>query len=245
MRVLGIEFDMVDGQRARLLLEQWAEAGCFRHVVTANAELVMRARSDPAVAGVLARADLVVADGVGVVWASRVLQPPGLPARLPGVELVPWLLGRAAESRFPVYLLGARPEVLERLLCRLRAAYPHLPIAGAHHGYFQDEEEVAAAVGRARARIVLVGLGQPRQEQFIAKYGPTWHGAVAMGVGGTFDVLAGAVPRAPAWMRARGLEWLYRLAREPRRWRRQLALPLFAGRVLYERAGMALRNRRS
>jgi len=232
--VLGVGFDPVTREEALRVVVGLAEGGGVHQVVTAGAELVMMAGRDPALSASLARATLVLPDGAGVVWASRRLHPPGLPARVPGVELAAQLLQLAENHRWPVFLLGARPWVLDTLVTRLRKTQPGLTIAGARHGYFDSDQERAMArrIARQRPRLLLVALGQPRQERFIAAYQDHWKDLVAVGVGGSFDVLAGVVPRAPVWMRRQGLEWLYRLLREPKRWRRQLALPAFTLAVL-------------
>lgn len=232
--VLGVGFDPVTPEEAVKVVVGLAEGGGVHQVVTAGPELVMMAGRQPALAALLERASLVVPDGAGVVWASRRLDPPGLPARVPGVELAAQLLDLAENRHWPVFFLGARPWVLDALVNRLRKTHPGLTIAGARHGYFEADQERAMArrIARQRPRLLLVALGQPRQERFIAAYQDHWKDLVAIGVGGSFDVLAGVVPRAPAWMRRRGVEWLYRLVREPKRWRRQLALPAFALAVL-------------
>jgi N-acetylglucosaminyldiphosphoundecaprenol N-acetyl-beta-D-mannosaminyltransferase len=232
--VLGVGFDPITQEEAITAVVGLVEGGGVHQVVTAGAELVMMAGRQPALSAILERAALVVPDGAGVVWASRRLHPPGLPARVPGVDLAAQLLGLAEARGWPVFLLGARPWVLDALVTRLRKTHPGLTIAGARHGYFEPEQERAMArrIARQRPRLLLVALGQPRQERFIAAYQDHWKDVVAIGVGGSFDVLAGVVPRAPAWMQRRGLEWLYRLFRDPKRWRRQLALPAFALAVL-------------
>lgn len=194
----------------------------------------MMARRDPGVARVVKRADLVTPDGIGVVWAARRQGRP-VEERVTGVELVLDLLDTAAQRGQPlrVFVLGARPEVLEQCLAVFRDRWPSLTFAG-RDGYFQ-ESDIPDLIGEMTdfsPSIWLVGLGQPRQEQFIVQ----WHGSlppcVAIGVGGSIDVWSGTVKRAPAVFRRLNAEWLYRLIRQPGRWRRQLALPRFAWQVL-------------
>ncbi|MEW6522450.1 MAG: WecB/TagA/CpsF family glycosyltransferase [Bacillota bacterium] len=237
VQVLGVGFDSVAHKEATRTAIDLIEGGGVHQVVTAGAELVMMARRDSDLGSILDRAALVVSDGAGVVWASRLLHPPGLPARVTGVDLTASLISQAARRRWPVFLLGAKPAVLEALVTRLRETYPELDLAGACHGYFDPAREraIATEIARANPRLLLVALGQPRQEKFIASYQGLWQDLLAMGVGGAFDVLSGATPRAPAWMQRGGLEWLYRLMREPKRWRRQLALPAFVLAVLRSR----------
>lgn len=177
-------------------------------------------------------ADLVVADTVGIVWASRVLKHP-LAGRVAGIELVERLCDTLPYS---VYLLGAAQGVAADAGAALQSRHSRLQVAGTHHGYFADAEAAAVveAVRSSGARLVLVALGFPRQEFWIRDNLAQLGNAVCIGVGGAFDVWAGRVQRAPeAWRRA-GLEWLYRLIREPRRLGRQLALPAFAIRVLLQ-----------
>ena len=198
-------------------------------VVTLNPEMLMRARAEPGMGTRIRAADYVVADGIGILWAARMLGTP-LPERVTGVELAQGLAQRAAERGYRLFLLGAAPGVAEEAAARLEYDFPGLRIAGTFSGTPRREgdEEALARIHAAQADIVLVAYGSPAQEYWIARVRERLGAAVAVGVGGTFDFLAGRVPRAPQWMRQRGLEWLYRLWREPWRWRRMLALPRFA-----------------
>lgn len=205
------------------------------HVVTANPEIIMEARRHPEFAEVLRRATLVLPDGIGVVWASRLLRRP-VPERVPGIELTEALLESAARRGWTVFFLGAARGVAEDAAAAARRKFPGLRVVGTHHGYFSAEEEPAVVrqVIKAGPDILFVALGAPRQELFIARHRGTWNVPVAIGVGGSLDVLAGLARRAPAWMRSLGLEWFYRLLREPRRFGRMLALPRFAALVLLD-----------
>lgn len=209
-------------------------------VVTLNPEMVMAARRDAALRAILQRADLVVADGVGIVLAARLL---GVPAadRAPGVDLVDALAADSASRGDRLFLLGAAPGVAQRAAAALEPRYSGLRIAGTYSGTPDSEGDASAlqAIRAARPDVVFVAYGVPAQECWIARLRKELGAAgvaVAMGVGGALDILAGDVPRAPRWMRRAGLEWLYRLWREPWRWRRMLALPQFAALV----AGAAL-----
>lgn len=239
--VLDVAFDPVTMagavERAAQIIDGPSSAdGAARpaHIVTANPEIVMAARRDGAVKTVLAEADLVVADGIGVVGAARLLGTP-VPERVPGVELTESLLERAAASGWRVYLLGGGPGVAEQAAKNIRRRRPDTRIVGFRDGYFSKEEEdaVAAEVARARPDIVFVAMGAPRQELFIAAHRAAWRDIpVAIGVGGSIDVLAGKVARAPRLWQKLGLEWLYRVVRQPSRIGRALVLPRFAGLVL-------------
>ena len=196
------------------------------HVVTCDAISLVRAQTDPDLLGILREADLVTADGAGVVWAARML---GLevPARLSGVDLVGSVCGLAAKEGFRVYLLGAQPGVADEAAQRLQARHPTLQVAGCHHGYFTPDEEPALLqdIRFREPQVLFVGLGAPKQDTWIHAHLADLGIPLAMGVGGSFDVISGRVPRSPQWMQRWGLEWLYRALREPKRLPRLLALP--------------------
>lgn len=205
------------------------------HIVTANPELVMEARRNPEFAAALGAADLVLPDGVGIVWAARLLGRPVV-ERVPGIELTEALLEKAARHGYKVFFLGAAHGVAEQAAAAVERAHPGIHIVGTHHGYFSPDEEgnVVELVRRAAPDLLFVGLGAPRQELFIARHRLSWNVPVAIGVGGSLDVLSGRARRAPGWVQAMGLEWFYRLVREPRRIGRMAALPRFASLVLLD-----------
>ena len=202
--------------------------GARAQLVTLGVEIVMRARRDERYRAVINAADVVVADTIGIVIASRLLRG-RCRARVPGIELADRLCAACAREGWSAYLLGGAEGVAETAAAALRARHPDLTIAGTQHGYFSDGDAalVAAEAGKSGARLILVALGFPRQEFFV-HHNLQRLSAVCVGVGGAFDVWAGRVNRAPALLRQLGLEWLYRLVREPWRWRRQLVLPQFA-----------------
>ena len=244
--ILGIGFDPVDLQGAVARIAAFVAGGRPSLAVTANTEMVMTARHDPELARLLAGAALVVADGVGVVWASRYLRRP-LPARVPGIELAEALLAEAARRRWRVYLLGGRPGTAEHAAARLRTSYTGLDIAGCAHGYFSpaDEPRVLESIRTAAPALLLAGLGTPRQERWLARHLAALGVPAGIGIGGSLDVWAGRAQRAPRSMQTFGLEWLYRLAREPRRLRRQLTIPHFMALIIIKRAREARRARRA
>lgn len=231
--ILGIRVHSVTLQEAVDRIAGWVAQGGSHQVVTANAEIIWRAWHDPELARVLEEAALVTADGVGVLWASRRLGQ-RLPQQVAGIDLVEALAERGAAEGWRFFLYGARPGVAEAAAERLKSHYPGLTIVGTAHGYQTEtgEKKVIEAIRAARPHVLLVALGSPRQELWIARHNPKLGVPVAIGVGGSLDVLAGRVRRAPQWVRRLGLEWLYRLVREPRRWRRQMVLPAFAWKVL-------------
>jgi N-acetylglucosaminyldiphosphoundecaprenol N-acetyl-beta-D-mannosaminyltransferase len=228
VRILGCEVDRVDFPAALERLAAFLAGDRPRLVITANAEILYAAQRHDGLRQALAEADLVVPDGAGVVLASRLLGDP-LPVRVAGVDLVRRFLPEVARQGASVFLLGAAPGVAERAAERLCAEVPGLRIAGVQHGYFRPEEEgeVLRKVASSRPGVLLVGLGSPRQELWLHRHYRDLGARVNIPVGGSLDVYAGVAPRAPVAMQRLGLEWLYRLWREPWRFRRMLALPKF------------------
>lgn len=228
VRVLGVGFDPVTLDEAAARIESFVHEGGPHQVATPNPEIVYVAQFDPEFRRLLNRADLVTPDGTGIVWATRQVGQP-VPERVTGVELAEAVMERAARAGFKLYFLGAAPGVAEEAARRLRELYPGLQVVGVHHGYFKpdDEPEVLDSIRQAHPDLLFTGLGSPKQERWIAGHQPLLQVPVAMGLGGSFDVWAGRVPRAPQLMRRLHLEWLFRLGREPRRFWRMLALPKF------------------
>ena len=242
--ILGVAIDRVDLDETLARIAGWLDASAgLRHVVTVNPEFVIEARRNPEFAAALAGADLATADGVGIVLAGKLLGEPVGP-RVTGVALTEAL----ADLRHPgarLFLLGAAPGVADEAAARLREKSPGVEIAGTWAGAPGDDAlpEIERRLDEARASVLLVAFGHPRQDLWIAQHRErlATHGIlVAAGVGGAFDYLSGRVPRAPSWIRRAGLEWLYRLVRQPWRWRRQMALPLFVALVARERVMRAL-----
>lgn len=234
VEILGVGFDRVDLAAAAERIIERHSAGRRTFVITANPEFVMLARRDSDLGRIAHAADLVVADGTGVLVASRLLGDP-LPGRVPGRLLVPAVLRLLSG---PVFLLGAAPGVAERAAASLEEQIPSLHVVGAYAGSPapEDEDAIRARIQDAGARVVLVAYGMPAQERWIARNLPLLPSVrTAIGVGGVFDQLAGRVRLPPRFVHAIGLEWLWRLAFEPRRWRRQRVLPVFAALVARQR----------
>ena len=232
--VLGVGFD-------NLTLEEAVEAGMdlvrtpgAHYVVTPNPEIVEVCREDPAVMDIVNRADLVLADGIGVIKGAAMLGTP-LKGKVPGIEFAAGLLGKLAKEGRSVYLLGATPGVAELAGKRLSGQYPGLKIAGTHDGYFQEDAPVVEDIRASGADVVLVCLGAPKQEKWMAKNGADTGAHLLCGLGGSLDVFAGVVERAPKFWCDHGLEWLYRLLKEPRRAGRMMKLPLFLVHVRQEK----------
>ena len=175
---------------------------------------------------VLSDADLVIPDGVGVVYAAKILGRP-LKGRVPGIEFAAALMARMAGKGKRLFLLGAKPGVAELAAANLAVEYPGLVVCGTHDGYFQEDAPVAETIRRARADVVFVCLGAPKQEMWIARNGADTGARLLVGLGGSLDVFAGQVKRAPKAFQKLGLEWFYRLCRQPSRIGRMAKLPLF------------------
>lgn len=204
-------------------------------VVTLNPEIVMAARQDASLRDAILRADLVVPDGIGVVLAAR-FAGGRVRERVTGVDLLEQVASVAPSKGLRLFLLGGGPGTAETAAARLMGRYPDLKIAGTSAGSpgTEDERDILTTIRCADPDIVFVAFGSPAQERWIAGVRDRLHAAVAIGVGGALDFVSGHVPRAPEWMRRAGMEWAYRLARQPWRWRRMLALPRFAGMVLVD-----------
>jgi N-acetylglucosaminyldiphosphoundecaprenol N-acetyl-beta-D-mannosaminyltransferase len=233
--ILGVGFDRVALVDTVSEIERRLDRGERTFVITANPEFVMLCRQDREVARIAAQADLVVPDGTGAVVAARLLGDP-LPGRAPGRLLVDRLAALATERGLSVYLLGAATGVAERAAERLRGRHPSLRVAGTYAGSADDDGDVVPRVAAASPDVLLVAFGMPKQERWIARNLDRLPSVrVAVGVGGSLDYLAGAATPPPGVVHAIGLEWLWRLARDPRRWRRQRVLPLFVVLVLLRR----------
>lgn len=207
------------------------------HIVTANPEIVMYTKRDSRFKVAVKKADLITPDGIGLIKASEWLGTP-LAERVTGFDMMNgWFsyLGEQGKS-VSVFLLGARPSVAEKAGKTISSKYPNVKITGHHHGYFQKEDtaQIVKQIQEAKPDILLVALGFPRQEFFIQTYKDQLHTKVAVGVGGSFDVWAGEVKRAPKWIRSINLEWFYRLCMDPSRFHRQLMLIDFLKDVFRE-----------
>ena len=194
------------------------------YIAVVNAAKLVHMRRDSALRQSVLSADIIGADGVPVVWASRLLGAP-LPERVNGTDLMMELLAKGDRCGYRIFFFGARAEVLDRVLAIVRRDYPGVRIAGARHGYFTEAEEagIAQQIRASHADILFIAFGTPKKELWVKKYLQAMQTPVVHGVGGSFDVLAGVIPRAPRWMQRYGLEWFFRLLQEPRRmWRRYL-----------------------
>jgi N-acetylglucosaminyldiphosphoundecaprenol N-acetyl-beta-D-mannosaminyltransferase len=234
--VLGVPVDCLDMEGALALVDSTIRHDGRLTILAVNPEKVMAARRDPKILAALRGAGLLIPDGIGVVWAAGLLSKQRL-ARVPGSELMPAICAMAAQNGYGVFLFGAAPEVNETAARVLQSSCPGLRIVGRRHG-FVAEAETAALLGeinRSGADVLFVALGSPRQELWINQHIDELNVKVYQGVGGTFDILAGRVRRAPKLFRDLHLEWFYRLLADPRRLARQAVIPVFAVRVLWQK----------
>lgn len=232
--VLGVGFDNVTMAEAVAAGQRLLNTEGAHYVATPNPEIVEVCREDPAARAAVNGADLVLPDGVGVIRGAAMLGTP-LKEKTPGIEFAGHLMEKMAGEGKSLYLLGAKPGVAEAAGARLAAKYPGLRIAGTHDGYFKEDAPVAEAIRLSRADCVFVCLGAPKQELWMAKNGEATGAHLLCGLGGSLDIFAGKVERAPDFWSRNGLEWFYRLCREPRRIGRMMKLPLFLVHVKQER----------
>lgn len=222
--ILNCEFGAVTLQDTVEWARDWIQSGQRGYICTVNVAILMMMRADSNLQRFVDGASLVVADGQPLVWASH-LQRDALPERVTGVDLVDELCALAAKEGFGVYFLGARREVIETAAGRLKARHPGLVICGTADGYFDASEapERARAVRESGAKLLFVGMGVPRQEEFLESQWDEIGIPLVIPVGGSFEALAGTVRRAPVFLQRAGMEWAFRLAQEPRRlWKRYL-----------------------
>ena len=234
--ILGVRFDNLTQQEAAQRGRQLLEEDKFHYVVTPNPEFLLAAEKDPEFRRVLNAADLVLPDGIGVVYSAKILGTP-LKERVPGIEFAEAMLSALNDMGGRLYLLGAKPGVAEEAGRRICARYPDLVLCGTHDGYFKDEQAILPEIAAAKPDLLFVCLGAPKQEKWMARWGQHTGAKLAIGLGGCLDVFAGNVRRAPEQWQKLGLEWAYRLKKEPKRIGRMAKLPL----VLVKAAGQRIR----
>jgi N-acetylglucosaminyldiphosphoundecaprenol N-acetyl-beta-D-mannosaminyltransferase len=226
--ILGCRLDAIDADAATDAIMRFAREGIGAQIVTLGTEMVVHAQRDARYRGVVNGCALSLCDTVGLLAVAR-SRGADLHDRVTGVELVEHLCARAAGDGVSIFLFGGAPGVAQRAAAELQRRYPGLIVAGTRNGYFASEEsaQIAQEIRASGAQLLFVGMGFPKQEYWLAEHLRETGCGAGIGVGGSFDVISGNVERAPERWRKLGLEWLYRLLKEPHRWRRQLALPHF------------------
>ena len=232
VNILGVNVDMVTIEQAADKIVEFLGKNKLHSVFTPNAEIIMAAYRDKEFADILNRSELLTADGIGVVYASRILKKP-ISERAAGYDIACRVLDKISGSGHKLFLFGGKPGVAETARDKLLEKYPNLNIVGTRNGYFKPEEdaEIVKEINDSGADIVFVCLGAPKQEKWIDAQRNNLNVKVAMGIGGSLDVFAGTVERAPAFFCNHGLEWFYRLYKEPWRIGRMMDLPKFAATV--------------
>lgn len=232
--LLGLPVDIVDRAAADSEIHRLVSEGQPSLVITADASAIIFARRDPEFQEIFKSASLVTPDGAGVVLGLRMLGRQ-VRERVCGVDLVVDIAAQAEREGWKVFLLGAEPGVADAAAQELKTRFPNLQICGVQHGYFQDDAPVVDAIRDSGAQVLLIAMGMPRQEKWFWRYRDQLGVSVAMGVGGSFDVLSGRVRRAPGFFQRYNLEWLYRFWCAPRKSSRKLmVLPVFAGLAMLE-----------
>lgn len=224
--VLGVGFDNITMEQAVAEGVRLMDTAGAHYAVTPNPEIVEVCREDPEARQAVNGADLVLADGIGVIYGAKILGTP-LKGRVTGIGFAQGLMARMAENGKTLYLLGAKPGVAEKAAEKLREQYPGLRIAGTHDGYFQEDSPVIEAIRASGADVVFVCLGAPKQEKWMQHNGEATGAHLLVGLGGCLDVFSGEVQRAPEAFQKLGLEWLHRLIKNPSRAGRMMKLPLF------------------
>ena len=234
INVLGVGFDNVTMAEATARGRELLETEGAHYVVTPNPEIVETCRADAEAMAAVNGADLVLPDGIGVIYGAKMLKTP-LKERVPGIEFGTAMIEYCAKSGKSVYLLGAKPGVAEQAAENLKQRFAELTVAGTADGYFKDDAKAAEAIRASGADMALICLGAPKQEKFMAKYGEATGAKLLLGLGGSLDVFAGVAQRAPAFYVDHNLEWFYRLIKNPSRIGRMMKLPLFLVHVAKEK----------
>ncbi len=231
--ILGIDIHNVTMEETINILTAMATSGTSHHVMTVNPEFIMMAQHNDEFKTVMSKSSLKVPDGIGVLLAARILGKP-LKERVAGVDTVYELARIAQQKKLRIFFLGAAPGIAERAASLLQLKNPGMEVAGTYSGSPKIEEEdfICNLIEQSRPHILLVAYGPPKQDLWIARTKHRLNVPLAIGVGGMFDFIAGIAKRAPQWIQNIGFEWLYRLYREPWRWRRMLTLPQFALQVI-------------
>lgn len=235
IKILGVPVHPMTMQEAVTALEERMQADMQTFVVTANAEIIMMCQEDAGYNQIISHeAELVLPDGAGAVWAGRHLGY-NVPERVAGFDLYNKLLALSAKKGYRTYFFGGSPGIAEAAKAKSEELYPGVQIVGCHNGYFTDADVPAIidAINKSGAEMLFVALGAPKQEKWILEHRNELKPRILMGIGGSFDVLAGKMERAPKWMQDASLEWAFRLYKQPSRFMRMMALPRFALKVMF------------
>lgn len=234
VNILGVEIDNLSLEEARENIEHLISGSTPSLVVTANPEIIWLARHDRGFMECLKSAGMITADGIGIVIAAKILGKP-LKQRVTGIDLTSALFSVAQKKGYRFYFVGGRPGVAEKAAAEIRAKFPGIKIVGIQHGYFKDDRDIIEDIRAQKPDVLLAALGMGKQERWIKERVFETKVPVSIGVGGSFDVFSGEAKRAPEWMQRAGLEWLYRLIKQPSRLGRMMQLPKFLIAVIIAR----------
>ena len=236
VNILGVNIDKMSFEETVKKAEALMREEGISMIFTPNPEIIMSATEDEEFKNILNSADILTPDGIGVVYASKMLKN-SVCERVPGFEVTKRLLNAASKTKEGVFFFGSKPGIAEKAKANVEKMYPGIDIKGVHNGYFKEEEEseIVRKINESGAKLLLVCLGAPKQEKWIYKHKDELNVNLCLGVGGTLDVLSGETKRAPEIFIKLNLEWFYRIASNPSRWGRFFALPKFMIKVLKER----------
>ncbi len=228
IKILGAEISDYDMLETLCQVHLFIKENRFHQIITLNAEMLYQAQENEKLMSIIKAADLVTPDGSGIVWASCYLGQGDI-ERVSGIDLMQEICSQAKGHKWSIYLLGGAPDIAYEAAAKLKEKYEGINITGIQHGYYKPEEEesVVKAINQVTPDVLFVAMGSPRQEYFINKYKDQLQVRVAIGVGGSLDVISGKTKRAPKWVQKLGLEWLWRVLKEPKRIKRTFALPCF------------------
>lgn len=222
--LFGVKVNRVDSSDVLKNISAFIKEGRPHLIVTLGTEMLILAQKDSLFKEIINRADLVTPDGAGIVWAhgkfGNILK-----GKVAGIDLIEKICQFSLKEGWRIYFLGAKEEVVKKAVDNLKKKYPALAVAGYHNGYFQNDDEIIKEINSSSANILFLALGSPKQERWFYENRSKLKTSVCMGVGGSLDIISGIKKRAPEWMIKAGLEWLYRLIQEPKRFARMLAIP--------------------
>lgn len=233
VNILDVPMDMIDSEQAMAVFEEKFPEPGMTMIVTPNPEIVLAAGKDESLKTLIGSADIILPDGVGLLYASRIIGHP-LKERVTGIDFLMDILGYLEKNGKSVFFFGSKPGVAADAAANLQKKYPDLKVAGTRNGYFKPEEEpdIVREINESGADFLCVALGAPKQERFMDDHREELRCGGAIGVGGSLDVFSGNLKRAPEFYRKHGLEWLYRLIQEPSRYKRMMQLPVFMVKVI-------------
>ena len=232
--ILGIDVSVTSYEDLKEAINEDIEKKKKSFIVAINPEKVLKARKNQELKDLLNKASYAIPDGVGIIYASKIKKGQ-IKSRITGIDCMDMLCGLASDKGYKVFLYGAKKEVIEKAKIKLEEKYKQIKIVGTIDGYEKDDKKIVKQINESKAEIIFVALGSPKQENWIMEHMEKLNVSIFQGVGGSFDVISGNIKRAPLWMQKAGLEWLYRLIKEPKRIFRQLKLVKFLFLIIFSK----------